>query len=213
MSIQSYYDRYLGRSADAGGLAFYQKQLDSGSSMADIQQAIRGSTEARNRYTSNIQRTAQTALGRNLGTSGNNFFTDAVASGQGSLTQAMNDIMSSPEAKEYAARRNRPPVEEEEKNEFPIDELMMGLKDITSGFSKSMADLTKSMADDKRGYEDKLATMVNTLNAKDKPNRSEKVLGVKSAGNSDEALTIKKQKQGVKGTFGRSGLRIKSLNI
>ena len=87
------------------------------------------------------------------------------------------------------------------------------IQDITRGMKENMMAMQKTMADQQAGYQKQLTEMTNTMTAANKAKESqEKVLGVKSAGGPD-AMSIKKGKQGVKGTFGREGLRIKSLNV
>ena len=101
-AIGSFYKQYLGRQADAGGIAHYQSLMNKGASLSSIQNSIRGSQEARDRYSEGIKQASQQALGRNMGTSGVESFTNAVASGQGSLAQAVDSIYGSREGQQYA---------------------------------------------------------------------------------------------------------------
>lgn len=213
-AIESFYKQHLGRTADAGGVAHYQSLLNRGASLSSIQSSIRNSTEAKNRNNTGIQSAAQEALGRNLGTSGASFFNNAVSSGTGSLAQAREAIYTSPEAQRYAAKQQiaRQYETEKKSSDDGLSALAAGLQGLSSGFASSMQSLSESLGEQQAGYQESLQEMLNTLTASKNPETTEKVLGVKSAGDPN-AMTIKKQKQGVKGTFGREGLRIKALNI
>jgi hypothetical protein len=213
-SIESFYKQHLGREADAGGVAHYQSLLNKGASLSSIQSSIRNSNEAKSRYNTGIQSAAKEALGRNLGTSGASYFNNAVSSGTGSLAQAREAIYNSPEAQRYTAKQQiaRQYADEKKSSDDGLAALAAGLNSLTGGFQSSMEALSASLAEQQAGYSKSLQEMMNTLTASMNPNTTEKVLGVKSAGD-ESAMTIKKQKQGVKGTFGRSGLRIKGLNI
>ena len=213
-AIESFYKQHLGRTADAGGVAHYQSLLNKGASLSSIQNSIRNSTEAKSRNNTGIQSAAKEALGRTLGTSGSSYFNNAVSSGTGSLAQAREAIYNSPEAQRYAAKQQiaRQNAAEQQSMDNDFAALAAGLNGLSSGFASSMQALSESLAEQQSGYQNSLQEMLNTLTASKNPNTTEKVLGVKSAGD-DSALTIKKQKQGVKGAFGRSGLRIKGLNI
>jgi hypothetical protein len=75
-----------------------------------------------------------------------------------------------------------------------------------------MSALQAQMAQQQQEYQSNLDQMKSTLNATMNPNTRESVLGVRGAGN-DSSNTAKLNRQGMKGSFARTGLRIKSLNI
>jgi hypothetical protein len=214
MSISSYFQQYLGRKPDEGGLKFYRDQLTAGASMADIQRTIRTSTEAKDHNRAAIQKQAQQSFGKSIDVGGQSYFNDAVSSGTGSLAQALNAIATSPQAQSYAARQQiaKQYADEKKSSDNDLSALTQSLEGITGGFQSSMQALSENLGTQQAGYQKSLQDMMNTLTASNNPNTTEKVLGVKSAGDAN-AMTIKKQKQGVKGTFGREGLRIKGLNI
>tara|TARA_B100000902_G_scaffold6155_1_gene7994 strand:- start:223 stop:816 length:594 start_codon:yes stop_codon:yes gene_type:complete len=88
-----------------------------------------------------------------------------------------------------------------------------GIDSITSGMKANMEAMQKTMADQQAGYQEQLKQMTNVMSTANKmPQSRERILGVKGAGSPD-AMTIRKERQGLKGTFGREGLRIKSLNV
>lgn len=79
-------------------------------------------------------------------------------------------------------------------------------------FEAQMLGIQNQMKSQQQSYLDSMQQMTNTLNASMNPNTRESVLGVKGAG-SDSSNTAKLNRQGMKGSFARTGLRIKSLNI
>ena len=86
-------------------------------------------------------------------------------------------------------------------------------KAVTDSFGSFIESMYQQMGEQSAGYRKDMQSMINTLMASQKAEESEpKVLGVKTAGD-ETPMTIKKKKQGVKGTFGREGLRIKGLNV
>jgi hypothetical protein len=84
--------------------------------------------------------------------------------------------------------------------------------DMRGQFDKQMKNITNQMTQQQQAYQDSMQKMTNTLQATMNPNTRESVLGVKGAGN-DSSNTAKLNRQGMKGSFARTGLRIKSLNI
>lgn len=85
------------------------------------------------------------------------------------------------------------------------------LDTIQRGFDDKMLALQNTMKAQSTMYENNLNTMKNTLTAQLNPQTRESVLGVKGA--SDTSNTAKLNRQGMKGSFARTGLRIKSLNV
>jgi len=83
---------------------------------------------------------------------------------------------------------------------------------LTQKFDNQMSALQAQMAQQQQEYQSNLDQMKSTLNATMNPNTRESVLGVRGAGN-DSSNTAKLNRQGMKGSFARTGLRIKSLNI
>jgi|9_EtaG_2_1085328.scaffolds.fasta_scaffold27150_2 hypothetical protein len=79
-------------------------------------------------------------------------------------------------------------------------------------FDTQMLNMQNQMRTQQESYLENMAQMTNTMNANMNPNTRESVLGVKGAG-SDSSNTAKLNRQGMKGSFARTGLRIKSLNI
>ena len=83
---------------------------------------------------------------------------------------------------------------------------------VQSRFQSQMTALQNSMAQQQQTYQNNLTEMKNTLTAQQNPQTRESVLGVKGAA-PDSSNTAKLNRQGMKGSFARTGLRIKSLNI
>ena len=81
---------------------------------------------------------------------------------------------------------------------------------IQKSFDDKLLQMQSSMTEQAATYEQNLSQMQNTLTAQANPQTRENVLGVKGASPYNAA---KLDRQGIKGSFGRSGLRIKSLNI
>lgn len=79
-------------------------------------------------------------------------------------------------------------------------------------FQSQMTALQNSMAQQQQTYQNNLSEMKNTLTAQQNPQTRESVLGVKGAA-PDSSNTAKLNRQGMKGSFARTGLRIKSLNV
>ena len=79
-------------------------------------------------------------------------------------------------------------------------------------FSTQMNSIQNRMIDQQTGYQNNLTSMQNTLMAAQNPQTRESVLGVKGA-SADSSNTAKLNRQGLKGSFARTGLRINSLNI
>ena len=83
---------------------------------------------------------------------------------------------------------------------------------VQSRFQSQMTALQNSMMQQQQTYQNNLSEMKNTLTAQQNPQTRESVLGVKGAA-PDSSNTAKLNRQGMKGSFARTGLRIKSLNI
>jgi hypothetical protein len=94
---------------------------------------------------------------------------------------------------------------QEKRNQEMIDSL-------TSRFSDQMSAVQKTMADQQKSYTDNLSKMQNTLQATMNPNTRESILGVRGAKQTG-AKSAAQKRQGMSGSFARSGLRIKSLNV
>jgi len=207
-SIESFYKQYLGRKADAGGVAHYQSLMNRGASLSSIQSSIRGSQEARDRYSSSIQTASQGALGRNMGTSGVESFTDAVASGQGSLAQAVESIYGSAEAKRYTALQQQ---------ESQLQATAAERAFIAEQNEARLAQQRAQMAQNQSQFEAAQAA------AKEDAERQVRQMQIASAyGESDPGdvrfskSAAEKKKlltAGTAGTFGRKGMRIEGLNI
>ena len=86
------------------------------------------------------------------------------------------------------------------------------LNSIQSAFNAQMQQVQSQMAQQSQTYQNNLAEMKNTLTAQQNPQTRESVLGVKGAA-PDSSNTAKLNRQGMKGSFARTGLRIKSLNV
>jgi hypothetical protein len=86
------------------------------------------------------------------------------------------------------------------------------LDNVQSRFQSQMTALQNSMAQQQQTYQNNLTEMRNTLTAQQNPQKRESVLGVKGA-SSGSSNTAKLNRQGMQGSFGRTGLRINSLNI
>jgi len=76
-------------------------------------------------------------------------------------------------------------------------------------FANQMTAYQNQMETQRQQYQDSLAQMTNTLNATMQPQTRQNVLGVAGAGGGK----VDKGRRGVKGTFARSGLRIKNINV
>ena len=79
-------------------------------------------------------------------------------------------------------------------------------------FQNQMTSLQNNMVQQQQTYQNNLTEMRNTLTAQQNPQTRESVLGVKGAA-PDSSNTAKLNRQGMKGSFARTGLRIKSLNV
>jgi len=93
------------------------------------------------------------------------------------------------------------------------ERLVEQTQSIQSNFDKRMAEMQNQMAAQQNAYQDNLSRMQNTLMAQQNPQTRERVLGVKAAGKGDTAQGMKLRRQGMPGSFSRSGLRISSLNV
>ena len=78
-------------------------------------------------------------------------------------------------------------------------------------FDRQMSVFQQQMLEQQKSYQAELSEMRNTLQATMNPNTRESPLGIRSAKSNEAAATM--NRQGMKGSFGRKGLRIKSLNI
>jgi hypothetical protein len=100
-AIDRMYQENLGRGSDQGGLDYWTNQLNSGTSLADIQNAIRGSQEGQNYqndYT--INAFYNSILGRNAEPTKLDFYRNALQNGS-SMDDIVNAISGSDEAKKY----------------------------------------------------------------------------------------------------------------
>jgi hypothetical protein len=118
-----------------------------------------------------------------------------------------------PAAQEYFDNLNKP------KNKTPqidiagiLAQNQSQLDAVQSRFQSQMTDMQNRMMSQQQTYQNNLTEMKNTLTATQNPQTRESVLGVKGAG-SDSSNTAKLNRQGMKGSFARTGLRIKFLNI
>ena len=91
-----------------------------------------------------------------------------------------------------------------------LEDMRANNERIQAQFDQRMAALNQQMAAQQNVYAKSLETMQNTLKATMSPNIRESVLGVKGAstGGSDSQAQAR---QGLKGTFSRSGMRIKKI--
>jgi hypothetical protein len=138
----------------------------------------------------------------------------AVASGMDPLAVqargAEEGVSWGPAAQKYFAELN--------KNDDGIDVAgilsnnQSQLDAVQSRFQSQMTALQNSMMQQQQTYQNNLSEMKNTLTAQQNPQTRESVLGVKGAA-PDSSNTAKLNRQGMKGSFARTGLRIKSLNI
>ena len=85
------------------------------------------------------------------------------------------------------------------------------LSAVQNRFQSQMTDMQNRMLAQQQTYQTNLASMKNSLNATMNPQTRESVLGVKGAG--DSSNTAKLNRQGMKGSFARTGLRIQNLNV
>ena len=82
---------------------------------------------------------------------------------------------------------------------------------VQAGFDAQMAELTKKMESQQASYDKNLESMKNTLMATMQPNTRESVLGIKGATTGSLTDNSAMARQGITGTFGRSGMRIKKI--
>ena len=75
-------------------------------------------------------------------------------------------------------------------------------------FTAEMTKMQKMMQTQQTQYQDNLARITNTMQTAANPNNRESVLGIKGASGSEDL-----GRRGMKGTFARSGLRIKNINV
>tara|TARA_B100000902_G_scaffold298422_1_gene285736 strand:- start:518 stop:1165 length:648 start_codon:yes stop_codon:yes gene_type:complete len=80
-------------------------------------------------------------------------------------------------------------------------------------FGNQMATLQSQMASQEQQYRTQLEQMRNTMLAAQNPERRQNVLGVAGAGAGNQGESLKLGRRGMKGTFARSGLRIKNINV
>ncbi|CAN1212855.1 hypothetical protein TUMEXPCC7403_21800 [Tumidithrix helvetica PCC 7403] len=106
-AINSIYQQYLGRNADASGLQTYRNVLINGGSIEDVRNAVANSPEARNRNGNQgnnlaidqaINRIYQQYLGRNVDAAGLQTYRNVLMNG-GSIEDVRNAVANSPEAR------------------------------------------------------------------------------------------------------------------
>jgi len=85
------------------------------------------------------------------------------------------------------------------------------MKSLQSRFDSQMASIRTQMASQQSAYDKNLKSMENTMKATMNPNNRESVLGIKGASTGSASDSAAMARQGVKGTFSRSGLRIKKI--
>tara|TARA_B100000073_G_scaffold263156_1_gene222869 strand:- start:2906 stop:3412 length:507 start_codon:yes stop_codon:yes gene_type:complete len=101
---------------------------------------------------------------------------------------------------------------DEEKKKAELAARQQELNRIQSSFQSRMDSVNQQMIQQQQQYQQDLTQMKHTLTAQANPQTRESVLGVKGAGN-DTSNTAKLNRQGMKGSFARAGLRIKSINV
>jgi hypothetical protein len=102
--------------------------------------------------------------------------------------------------------------DDEAKKKAELAQRQGQLNSIQSAFNSQMQQVQNQMSQQQQTYQNNLIEMRNTLTAQQNPQTRESVLGVKGAA-PDSSNTAKLNRQGMKGSFARTGLRIKSLNI
>jgi len=102
--------------------------------------------------------------------------------------------------------------DDEAKKKAELAERQGQLNSIQNAFNAQMQQVQSQMAQQAQTYQNNLAEMKNTLTAQQNPQTRESVLGVKGSA-PDSSNTAKLNRQGMKGSFARTGLRIKALNI
>ena len=75
-------------------------------------------------------------------------------------------------------------------------------------FTAEMTKMQEMMRTQQAEYQNNLARITNTMQTAANPNNRESVLGIKGASGSEDL-----GRRGMKGTFARSGLRIKNINV
>ena len=207
-AIGSFYKQYLGRAADAGGIAHYQSLMNRGASLSSIKSSIRGSEEARGRISEGIQQASKKALGRSMGTGGLEAYTNAVASGQGSLAQAVESIYGSAEARRYTALQQQ---------ESQLQATAAERAFIAQQNEARLAQQRAQMAQNQQQFEAAQAA------AKEDAERQVRQMQIASAYGESDPGDVRFSKSaaerkklltaGTAGTFGRKGMRIEGLNI
>tara|TARA_R100001463_G_scaffold7201_1_gene22805 strand:+ start:102 stop:743 length:642 start_codon:yes stop_codon:yes gene_type:complete len=86
------------------------------------------------------------------------------------------------------------------------------LASLQSQFDEQMTSVQNTMAENQQSYADNMSQMQNTLKATMNPNTRESILGIRGA-TKKGANSAAQKRQGLSGSMGRKGLRIKSLNI
>ena len=75
-------------------------------------------------------------------------------------------------------------------------------------FTAEMTKMQEMMRNQQTEYQNNLARITNTIQTAANPNNRESVLGIKGASGAEDL-----GRRGMKGTFARSGLRIKNINV
>ena len=195
------------------GMGSLQRALDSGLSASEILG-----------YGVNFGPKAAAELGRLqntfIGKYGGNHSTNMT--GLSAVNRARDDGMSVEQIRN--AGPGFGPVAEQFFGQYEADERLKSqmaaqekrnqemIESLQTKFSEQMSSVQKTMADQQQSYTDNLSQMQNTLKATMNPNTRESILGVRGAQKTGTKSAAQKR-QGMRGSFGRSGLRIKSLNI
>ena len=87
---------------------------------------------------------------------------------------------------------------------------LLGMQNTMSENQKYAA---QQLSDQQKAYQDKLSTQQKQFNASQNPAERSSVLGVKGVGVGKSGTTTQLSRQGMKGSFGREGLRIKGVNL
>ena len=85
------------------------------------------------------------------------------------------------------------------------------MANLRTKFDSQMAGIQSQMQTQQSMYDSNMKNMQNTLMATMQPNNRESVLGIKSATTGASTENQAMARQGVKGTFSRSGMRIKKI--
>jgi len=201
-TLTGYYQQYLGRDPDEGGLSHYQNKFSSGqATLQQIASEIGSSPEGKDYSKNALTDYYQQYLGRDPDPSGLSHYQNKFSSGQATLSQIASEIQGSPEGQIYRQKKADAKILEQltAQNEALVAQQRAEMAQRLDLFNRQQEQAKADAARQARQMQ--IAQAMGQRDVADvRPSRS-------------KAARKKLTTAGTSGYFGRKGMRIGNVNV